>query len=244
MPFFDHIAELRRRLMVLFVVIGLMSLGAYFLTDQIYTFLLAPVSFLFESGKAITLSPLEAMTIRFKLGLWAAVVAGFPIIIWQVFAFFLPALKPKERRWFVPTFVIAVVLFFVGCAFCYKLILPPSMQWLVSQNGEIFQLLPKGAEVITVVTFFLIGFGLAFETPIVVFYLVYFGVVSYEKLRKNWRVVYVVISVIAAGVTPDWSPVSMGALAGAMIALYEISMFLVRVLLSRKIARQRLAEAE
>lgn len=244
MPFLEHLAELRRRLTVVFIVLFVLTLGLYFFAEPIYRFLLVPVSFMLEDGKAITLSPLEGMTLKFKLALWAAVVIGSPLLIWQAFAFFLPALKPRERRFFVPTFFSAVVLFAAGVAFCYLIILEPSMRWLVDQNGSIFRFLPKGSEVLTVVTFFLMGFGLAFETPIVVFYLVYFGVVSYEKLRENWRVVYVVVAVVAAMVTPDWSPVSMGALAGAMIVLYELSMLLVRVLLARKISRQRLAEEE
>jgi len=91
---------------------------------------------------------------------------------------------------------------------------------------------------------FLAGFGLAFEVPIVVFYLVYFDVVPYAKLRKNWRVVWVVIVVVASMITPDWNPWSMAALSGVMIALFEASMLLVRAMLSRKITALAMADAD
>lgn len=244
MPFFEHLAELRWRLAIIAGVLIGLTLVLYFFTPQIFSLLVAPVAFMFKDSKAITLSPLEPMTLRFKLALWSSVVIGSPIIIWQILAFFLPALKPNERRWFVPTFAAAVALFALGVVFCYEIVLHASMLWLVQQAGGMFTFLPKGADVLTVVTFFLVGFGVAFETPIVVFYLVYFGVIPYAKLRANWRVVYVVIATLAAMITPDWSPVSMGALALAMVALYEISMGAVRVVLARKISRQLAADED
>jgi sec-independent protein translocase protein TatC len=78
----------------------------------------------------------------------------------------------------------------------------------------------------------------AFQTPVIVFYLVYFGVIPYRVLRENWRIVYVAITIAAAMITPDWSPVSMGALALSMVALYEISLLACRMFLSRRIKRQ------
>jgi len=243
MPFLSHLAELRQRLAILVGVLLVVALGLYFFTDPIWKVLTGPVVFLLPGGKGTTLSPLEAMTLKFKIAIWSSVLVCSPLVIWQTFAFFLPALKPKERRWFVPTFVAAVILFMGGVTFCYQVVLHTSVSWLAAQNGQIFTLLPRAQDVLTVVTFFLVGFGIAFETPIVVFYLVYFGVIQYEKLRKNWRVVYVAIAIIAAMITPDWSPISMGALAIAMVVLYELSMATVRVVLARKIAAQKLAEA-
>jgi sec-independent protein translocase protein TatC len=136
------------------------------------------------------------------------------------------------------------LLFLAGVAFCYFFILEPSTQWLVDQSGDIFELLLQAQSAVTFAMWFLAGFGLAFEVPVVVFYLVYFGVVPYDTLRKNWRVVWVVIVVVASMITPDWNPWSMLALSGAMVALFEASMALVRIVLARKIKAQKLAEVE
>jgi sec-independent protein translocase protein TatC len=128
--------------------------------------------------------------------------------------------------------------------FCYYIILSASFAWLAAQAGGIMQFMPQAGDLVLVVEFFLLGFGICFETPVIVFYLVYFQVVPYAKLRANWRIVYVGATVAAAMITPDWSPVSMTALAVAIIVLYEISMALCRVFLARKIKAQAAAEEE
>lgn len=240
----QHIAELRRRLTVVVLVVGLLTLIGYFFSDRIYEVLTRPMAPVIGDQGSYVFDILEAMSNRFRLGLFGALVVGSPIIIYETLAFFLPALKPKERRWFGWTLVAAIILFLAGVAFCYAFILEPSTAWLVEQSGETFELLLRAQSAMTFSMWFLAGFGLAFEVPVVVFYLVYFGVVPYDKLRKNWRIVWVAIVIVASMITPDWNPWSMAALSVAMIALYEGSMALVRLVLARKIRVQKLAEAE
>jgi sec-independent protein translocase protein TatC len=243
MPLLSHLGELRKRLTIIFAVVSVATVVAYFFTDPVYTFLLAPVWPILNGSKPIAIGVLDPMTVRFGLAFWTAIVASSPILMWQVGAFFLPALRPKERRWLVPTVASAVVLFVVGAIFCYEIILAASFAWLAGQSGDIMAFTPQAGDMLTVVEFFLLGFGIAFQTPIIVFYLVFFGVVPYKTLRKNWRIVYVSAFVIAAGITPDWSPVSMLALAFAMLILYEISLALVRVVLSKRIKAREAAAA-
>ncbi len=240
MPFMGHIAELRRRLFIVILVLGTLAVGLYFVSDQIYTLLVGPAQKVIGTQGSFTFDVLEGMTNRFRLAVWAALIVGSPVIIYHALSFFVPAFKPKERRWFLWTFFAAVVLFAAGIAFCYLLILAPSAEWLVQQNGETFDLMLRASSMMQFSMWFMVGFGAAFEVPIVVFYLVYFEVVPYKTLRQNWRVVWVVIIVVAAMITPDWSPVSMGALAGAMIGLFEASMALVHILLRKKIRAQKL----
>ncbi len=235
MPFMAHMDELRKRLAVVIAVVGVFTFVGYMFSDEIYRILVGPTLAALGDQGGYSTELLEAMSNRFRLGMFGAVVAGSPLIIYEILAFFLPALKPKERRWFGWTAVAAGALFLVGVAFCYFYILGPSTQWLVDQAGETFKLLIRAQSVMTFVMWFLAGFGLAFEVPVVVFYLVYFDVVPYATLRQNWRTVWVVIVVVASMITPDWNPWSMAALSGAMIALYQGSMLLVRVMLARKI---------
>lgn len=242
MPFMSHISELRKRLTVVIAVVGILTLVGYIYSDQIYNLLLGPILPV-VGDKLVTIDILEAMSNRFRLGMFGAVVAGSPVIIYETLAFFLPALKQKERRWFIWTFVMAVLLFLGGVAFCYLFILAPSAQWLVEQAGDTWELVLRGASAMTFVMWFLAGFGIAFEVPVIVFYLVYFNVVPYSTLRKNWRVVWVVIVVVASMITPDWNPWSMAALSASMVALFEASMLVVRVMLARKIKAQNMPEA-
>jgi sec-independent protein translocase protein TatC len=238
MPFLNHLDELRKRAFVLFAVLTVVTVAAYFFTDPIYRFVLAPVLPILKGGQPVALGVLDPMMVRFGLAFWSAVVLSSPIIAWQVLGFLLPALKPNERKWIIPTFLAMVVLFAAGVVMCYWIILPASFGWLADQTGTIMKFMPQAGDMLSVVEFFLLGFGVAFQVPVVVFYLVYFGLVPYRVLRDNWRIVYVTITILAAMITPDWSPVSMGALAIAMVILYEVSLLACRVVLSKKIKAQ------
>jgi sec-independent protein translocase protein TatC len=243
MPFLKHLDELRKRLFLVFGVLSVAVVVMYFFTEPIYAFLVAPVVSILKGAKPIAIGVLDPMTVKFGLALWSAVVVCSPLITWQTMAFLLPALKPRERKWVVPTFIAMVVLFAMGVAFCYWMIMPASFAWLADQSGTIMTFMPTAGDLLLVVEFFLLGFGICFQVPIIVFYCVYFGVMSYAKLRSNWRFIYVGIVIAAAMITPDWSPVSMGALSIAMIVLYELSMLMCRVVLAKKIKNQKLAES-
>jgi sec-independent protein translocase protein TatC len=241
MPFLEHIGELRKRLTIVAATLAILTIVLYFFTEPVFTFLIAPVKAYLGDGKPIALGLLDPMTVRFGLAFWASVVACSPLIIWQVAAFFMPALKEEERRWVTPTVLAIVGLFILGVVFCYLVILGPAAQWLSSQAGAVIRLTPTAQDTLTVVEFLLLGFGIAFQTPVVVFYLVYFGIVPYKVLRENWRFVYVGIVMISSAITPDWSPVTMGALSVAMIVLYEISLVLVRIMLAKRIRAREAA---
>ncbi|MGB4441654.1 MAG: twin-arginine translocase subunit TatC [Coriobacteriia bacterium] len=244
MPFMSHMNELRKRLTVVIAVVGVLTLVGYYYSDEIYRILIGPMLPVLGDKGGYTFDLLEAMTNRFRLGMFGALIVGSPVIIYEVLAFFLPALKPKERKWFSWTALAAALLFLVGVAFCYFYILEPSTQWLVDQSGETFDLLLRAQSAMTFAMWFLAGFGMAFEVPVVVFYLVYFNVVPYATLRKNWRTVWVVIVVAASMITPDWNPWSMAALSASMVTLFEASMLLVRIALARKIKAQSLPDID
>jgi sec-independent protein translocase protein TatC len=244
MPFFDHIGELRKRLLRVIVVVFAGSMVLYYWGLQIFDVLMKPVMTSLPGIEFIALGPFELFAVRYQVGLYAACVFFSPYIFWESGAFFLPALKPKERKWFVPIFIAVVIFFLMGIAFCYFYVLGPGFAWLHSQGGNVIAQQPRASEYLTGVMLFLLGFGAGFQTPVVVFGLVYLEIVPYKKLRENWRVVYVTLMIIASVATPDWSPVTMGLLFGALMVLYEGSMALARVLLSKKIKAQQLAELE
>lgn len=238
MPFLDHLEELRKRIIVIAVTIAVSSTALYYKAFYFLEILLRPIE-PYLGGKLNVLGPFESFTFRFKVALYAALVFTSPILIWQVLAFFLPALRPKERRYFIPTFIAGVLLFIGGNAFAYYVILGPAFQWMLGQATGPVQVLPEAARFLSGITLLMLGFGLAFELPVVVFYLLLFDIVSYKKLRASWRVVYVLLMIVAAVATPDWSPVTMGALFFALIGLYEGSLGLARVMLAKRIAQQK-----
>lgn len=242
MPFFDHIAELRKRLIVIVATLGIGSTVLYKWGWNIFDYVMAPITPLLHGQKWVVLSPWGPFGQRFTVAFYASIVLGSPIILWQIMAFFLPALKPKERRYVVPTFIAMVVLFVGGVAFCYGVILDTAFGWIIGQAGAHLALMPDAKLYFQGVILLLLGFGIGFELPVVVFYLVIFNIVPYSRLRASWRYVYVVLMIVASVATPDWSPWTMGALYVALVVLYEISMLLARVTLNKRIAAQKAAE--
>ncbi len=245
MPLFDHLGELRMRFIRIVVCLLIAVCVFYLATPTIAQFLVQPVIEFMPteadgSPAWIYRDAFGAFSVRFTIAMWSALVACMPVIIWQVLAFFLPALKPNERKWFIPTFAIAVGLFIFGTIFCYLVILHPAFQWLTDQGKGFVTLLPEAKEWIDIIIKFEVGFGFAFELPLIVFYLTIFEVVPYAKLRGAWREIYIALLVISAFITPDASPVTMFLLFAAMLSLYEVSMLASRMVLGNKIKKQKL----
>jgi len=247
LPFLEHVAELRQRLIVVVAVLGVASVVLYTWAWDVYEFVLKPVMpFLTDAGvdSFKVGGPFEGFTLRFRVSMYAAAVLTSPIIIWQVMAFFLPALKPRERRYVVPTFFSMLALFAAGVVFCYIVVAPVGFQWMIDQtSNSVVGQLGLADKWFQGMILLLFAFGIGFQLPVVVFYLLIFNVVPYAKLRKNWRVSYVVIMCVAAVATPDWSPVTMGGLFLALVLLYELSLLLARLVLNKRIAEQQQLEA-
>ncbi|MEG0791822.1 MAG: twin-arginine translocase subunit TatC [Gordonibacter sp.] len=243
MPLFDHLGELRMRLVRIVACLAVAVVVFYMASNTVAQFLIQPIGDFFPKGPdgmplLTAIDPFESFSVRFKIAFFSGLVATSPVIIWQILAFFLPALKPSERRWFVPTFAAAVALFIFGAVFCYLIILNPAFEWLTDQAAGFAQILPRASSYIDIIIKFELGFGLAFELPLIVFYLVVFNVVPYKKLRASWRVVYVGLMVFSAVTTPDASPVTMLLMFAALIGLYEASLLISRVVLSSRIKKQ------
>jgi len=243
MAFFDHIAELRRRLVVIIATVMVLSVALYTWGWQIYEFVMKPVISQLKAPPTI-FGPWGTFGLRFQVAFYASLVVGAPIIIWQIGAFFLPALKEKERRYIVPTFMAAIALFAMGVTFCYTVILNVGFQWILAQGEGVVAVVPDAQKFFEGVGMLLIGFGIGFELPIVVFYLVIFNIVPYAKLREQWRVVYVVLMFVASAATPDWSPWTMGGLFAALGVLYELSMLFARITLRKRIEARKCADIE
>lgn len=237
MPLMDHLGELRRRLVIIVVAVLITLCVLYTISPQLIEFLKFPIAAyvpdLYVSGS------FQGFTLKFLVSLFGAVVICSPLIFWEILAFFLPALKPNERRFVLPTFGAAVVLYVIGMVFCYLFCLGAAFQWLTGESGSIGTLLPDATDYIKYVILFELAFGLAFELPLVVFFLILFDIVPYKKLRAGWRYVYIGLLVLSAVVTPDASPVTMFIMFAALVALYEVALLLARIALARKIKRQR-----
>lgn len=242
MPLMDHIGELRRRLVIIVVALLVTVCFMYLLAPQFIDFLILPVSQ--YVNEVYVTGAFEGFSLKFRVGLFMSVIVCSPLIFWELLAFFLPALKPNERHYVLPTFFVAVFLFMLGMVFCYCFCLEPAFQFLTGESSSIGQILPQATDYLKWIILFELAFGIAFELPLVVFYLIMFNIVPYKKMRADWRYIYIGLLVLAAVVTPDASPVTMGIMFAALLALYELSLAVARIALARKIKRQHKEEEE
>ncbi len=238
MPLMDHLGELRRRLTIIIVSLFTTAVVLYFATPTLIEFLLAPVQDYIPSGLYL-MTPLGGFSIRFRVAIFVAFCVCSPIVLWEILAFFLPALKPNERRWVLPTLGVGVALFVLGIVFGYNFILGPAFGWMTNESDAIGSVWPDAESYLKAIMGLMIAFGCAFELPVVVFYIIVFGLVPYKTFRKNWRTVYVVMLVFSAIVTPDANPITMFFLFAALIALYEISLVVARIVLAKRIEKQK-----
>ncbi len=231
MPLFDHLGELRRRVTIIVVSVLVAAIVVYFATPALIDLMVDQIREAMRGGQLTVMTALGGFTIRFKVACFFAVIICTPIIIWEIMAFFLPALKPSERKWVVPTVAAMVFLFFLGMVFCYFIIQPAAFGWLLDQTYEFANSIADAEDYLSIYMMLEIGFGIAFQLPLVIFYLTIFHLVPYSTLRGQWRIVYVGLMVLSAVVTPDASPVTMLLMFAALIALYEVALAVARYVL-------------
>lgn len=231
MSLVEHLEDLRRR--IIFAGAGLLIACAVGLWahDWLLAMLLRPVP---QVSHLVALTVLEPLLVRFRLAFVFGLVVAFPWLLYQGLLFVIPAVTEREGRYVIPIAVLSLVLSVGGVAFGYYLVLPPSTGWLLSQAGTTMTLQISALAYVSYTVWFLAIIALAFQTPLVVVALVGLGITTPAQLRAEWRTVYVVLAVLGVAITPDWNPISNLLVSGAMIALYEISLLLVRLILPRR----------
>ena len=240
MPIMDHLGELRRRITIIVVAVVVCALVVYFATPTLIELMIDQIESAMRGGELYVFSVLGGFTIRFKVALFFSVIICCPIIIWEILAFFLPALKPSERRWVVPTVAAMVALFFLGMIFCFFIIQPAAFGWLLDQTFEFAQSMADAEDYLNIYMLLEIGFGIAFQLPLVIFYLSILHLVPYKTFRSQWRIVYVAFMVLSAVVTPDASPVTMILMFAVLIFLYEAALAVARFIIVARDGREAL----
>lgn len=221
MPLLDHLEELRSRLIVCLGAVLVLSVVGYLLSDDILTFMTRPV------GKVYFMGVTEAFTVKLKIALFFGLFTASPLIFYQAWRFVSPGLTSREVMWVLPV-ALAMSLFFVlGAAFCFYLVVPIGIKFLMSFGSESVEPLLSVSRYVSFVGWMTLAFGLVFEIPVVIFILGRMGVVSVATLRRNRRFVIVAILILAALVTPSPDAFSQLLLAVPLYLLFELSVLLV-----------------
>lgn len=232
-PLFDHLEELRKRLIisVAFLIVGMVVAFQY--RTPLIDLIKGPLRYsrLYQQDKVevVTYNLTDQFMLSINLSFWAGLALALPFILWQVWAFIAPGLYAHERRWSAPFIIGAGLAFMAGAAFGYTFVLPSMVRFLLDfLNGAVTPILGLAGYVSTVTTF-LVGFGLAFEMPILAVILTRIGLINHMMLRKGWRIALVVIMVFAAVITPTPDPTSMLLVAVPLYVLYELGVILSKV---------------
>ena len=228
---FSHLLELRSRLIKAILALAIVLAALVPFANRLYAWLAAPlVSRLPEGAHLIATEVASPFITPLKLAFYAALFISMPVILYQLWAFVSPGLYKHEKRLARPLLVAALILFYIGGAFAYFLVLPAAFRFLTAVT-------PQGVEMMTDITHYLdfvmlmfFAFGLCFEVPVAVVVLAAVGIVDLDKLRKGRRYAVVGAFAIAAVVTPP-DITSMIMLAIPMCLLYEIGILAVRWLL-------------
>lgn len=241
MPLLDHLGELRRRLTIVVVSVIVTAVVIYFATPTLIEIMIDPIRSALPEGSQLTiLSALGGFTIRFKVAFFFGLIICTPIILWEAMGFFLPALHKNERRWAVPTVGAMVALFFIGMVFCYFVIQKAAFGWLLAQTDAFAEQVVNAEDFLDIMMKLEVGFGIAFQLPLAIFYLSTLHLVPYKVFREQWRYIYVGLLTLSAIVTPDASPVTMVLMFAALISLYELALAVARVVITARDGREAL----
>jgi sec-independent protein translocase protein TatC len=237
----DHLDELRNRLIVSLAAFGVVFALCTWQNHQILEIVNAPLPNNFP--KPITFGVTEAFTTTFTNAAYAAILISLPVILYQLYAFVLPAFSPSERKVATPVAVMVPILFILGVVFCYFLILPPATKFLLSFNSSEFNTQVRAKDYYSFATLTMLATGLAFQLPTAILALVKLRITSVEKLRRNRRYAYLIIAVLAA-LLPTVDPVSLMLEMIPMLILYEGSILLAAALIKDDVPSAAPAGAE
>lgn len=229
MPFVEHLAELRKRLIIVFLTILLAGSLCFLFVEPIVTMILA----LAPDADMVYLAPPELFLAYLRISLVLGIVVALPITLTQIWFFVQPALSRREKISVAAILFGGSVFFLLGAVFAFQIILPLTMRFFLQYATETIQPVFSFGSYVGFVLSIMIAFGIAFELPIAVTILSAVGIVTPAMLRFSRKYVLVVLVIVSAVLTPP-DVVSQILLAGPMMALYELSILLARIVTSRR----------
>jgi sec-independent protein translocase protein TatC len=218
----DHLDELRSRLILCVVAFCVAWAFTGWQNHLVLEIMNAPLP---DGKEPITLGPSEAFTSTLMNAAYFALIISAPVILYELYAFVLPAFSPSERRIATPLLLLVPVLFIAGVVFCYFVVLTPALHFLLNFNADEFNTQVRAKDYYSFVSLIMIAMGLGFQIPVGVLAACKVGVTNAEKLRRSRRYAIVVI-VVLASLLPTLDPVTLLLESLPFYLLYELSILL------------------
>jgi sec-independent protein translocase protein TatC len=228
MPLVEHLMELRKRLMISISAVFVCAVVVFIFYNPILHFLSKPYEDVTGRDLIVT-DPLAPLLVRLKISGYGGLALAIPIVMWQIWRFVVPGLHPRERRYGVWFILSAVLLFLLGCVVAW-FTMTKALEFLLEIGGTSITPLIDANKYLTLVMLMFAAFGVAFEFPLLLVFLMLVGVLNSQQLRRSRRWAAVGISVFAAFITPSADPFSMLFMAVHMYIFYELSILIGRVM--------------
>jgi sec-independent protein translocase protein TatC len=223
----EHLDELRSRLIVCAVVLGVALALCFWQNHLLLEIAQGPLPS--NHDRLITFGVTEPFTTTLTVSAYGAIVLALPIILWQLYAYVLPAFSEAEKRVILPILLLFPLLFLAGIAFAYFVVMPAAVHFLLNFNDDQFNVQLRARDYYSFFSMTEIACGLVFQLPLAIIAVTRLGIVRVEQLSQNRRYAYLVIAIVAAAL-PGVDPVSMLIEMVPLLVLYELSIVLARVL--------------
>ena len=242
MSLVGHLGELRKRITWAAVAIVICCIGAFIEKKYVFAVLMQPLKHTPYAGqKLLAFTATEPFMAIMKISIYAGLIISLPIILWQFWAFIMPALYENERKNIFPYVALTTGLFLGGVVFGYYVVLPIGLKWLLQFSAGQFTVMLHVDAYVSFVSLFLLAFGVVFELPLVMMLLAWSGIVDYKKMAKVRKWAILVEAVVAMVITPSQDPISMMLMLIPLMILYEFGIWLSRIVSKRKARRRELA---
>jgi sec-independent protein translocase protein TatC len=223
----EHLDELRSRIIVCAVVFGVALALCFWQNNLLLEIAGGPL----PNGhqKLITFGVTEPFTTTVTVSAYGAIILSMPILLWQLYAYILPAFSPTEKRVVLPILLLFPLLFLAGIAFAYFAVMPAAVKFLLNFNDTQFNIQVRARDYYSFFSMTMLAGALVFQMPLVILAVTRLGIVKIEQLTSNRRYAYLVIAVIAAAL-PGVDPVSMLIEMVPLLVLFELSILIAKVL--------------
>lgn len=221
----EHLDELRARLIVCIAVL-LVALGLCLWQNHLLLEI-ASGPLPDDHDELLTLSPTEPFTTTLTVAAYGALIISLPVVLWQLYAYVLPAFSPSERRTAVPILVLFPVLLLAGIAFAYFVVMPAAVNFLLDFNDSQFNIQLRARDYYSFFAITMLAGGLVFQVPLAILAVTRTGIVKVEQLTANRRYAYLLIAILAAAL-PGVDPITMLIEMVPLLLLFELSILLAR----------------
>lgn len=228
MPLVAHLAELRRRLVICLIATAVGGIVIYVFFGQLLELISEPYRAISDT-KLIATGVADQFLLRLTVATYGGIILAMPVILWELWRFITPGLNPKEKRYAIPFLLSSIVLFAAGAVVGW-LTLEPALRFLYGAGGGEIQQLNTAKNYVNFVVLILLAFGISFEFPIVLVFLLIARVITTAQLRKGRRLAVVLITVFAALITPSQDPYSLLFMVVPMYLFFEGAILIGRFL--------------